>query len=55
MEHKGSLSVADRRYTCEHVKKLKQYKKSNIIIETIGKENQLQDKWWWIHATSKAD
>jgi len=29
--------VADRRYACGHVKKLKQYRKSNII-ETKGRK-----------------
>jgi hypothetical protein len=30
--------VADRRYACDHVKKLKQYRNSNIIIETKGRK-----------------
>jgi len=30
--------VADRRYACGHLKKLKQYRKGNIIIETKGRK-----------------
>jgi hypothetical protein len=44
MEHIRSARVAERRHACGHMKTMKQYRKSNIIIETRGKENQLQDK-----------
>jgi hypothetical protein len=30
--------VADIRYACDHVKKLEQYRKSNIIIQTKGRK-----------------
>jgi hypothetical protein len=44
MEHIGSVRVAERRHACDRVKTMKHYRKSNITIETRGKENQLQDK-----------